>query len=110
MVIKARIPKLESNLEKLALILCVLFVSGALLFPDMLTAHIQPLIINALSVLGGPFFLLVNFLLISVIVLAISPLGQRKIGGEHTSIEFSTFGWLSMLFAAGMGSGLIFGA
>ncbi|WP_310736413.1 BCCT family transporter [Pseudoalteromonas sp. SR41-8] len=108
MVIKARIPKLVSNLEKLALTLCVLFVSGALLFPDMLTAHIQPLIINALSVLGGPFFLLVNFLLISVIVLAISPLGQRKIGGEHTSVEFSTFGWLSMLFAAGMGSGLIF--
>ncbi|MBB1308457.1 BCCT family transporter [Pseudoalteromonas sp. SR41-8] len=105
---KARIPKLVSNLEKLALTLCVLFVSGALLFPDMLTAHIQPLIINALSVLGGPFFLLVNFLLISVIVLAISPLGQRKIGGEHTSVEFSTFGWLSMLFAAGMGSGLIF--
>ena len=108
MVIKARFPKLVSNLEKLALTLCVLFVSGALLFPDMLTAHIQPLIINALSVLGGPFFLLVNFLLISVIVLAISPLGQRKIGGKHTSVEFSTFGWLSMLFAAGMGSGLIF--
>ncbi|GEK54259.1 glycine/betaine ABC transporter [Pseudoalteromonas espejiana] len=29
-------------------------------------------------------------------------------GGEHAQIEFSLFGWLSMLFAAGMGSGLIF--
>ncbi len=43
-----------------------------------------------------------------MIAIAISPLGQRKIGGAQALVEFSTFGWLSMLFAAGMGSGLIF--
>ena len=43
-----------------------------------------------------------------MIAIAVSPLGQRKIGGSQARVEFSTFGWLSMLFAAGMGSGLIF--
>ncbi|MEH6396081.1 BCCT family transporter [Pseudoalteromonas sp.] len=108
MAIRPPFFKLTANLEKFALILCLISVAGAFLFPNTLTATIQPLIIDVLAVLGGPFFLLVNFLLISVIVLAISPLGQRKIGGEQAKIEFSTFGWLSMLFAAGMGSGLVF--
>jgi glycine betaine transporter len=80
----------------------------AFLFPELLTTKLQPLINQLLSYLGSPFFILVNVLLVSVIIVAISPLGQRKIGGKNALVEFSFFGWLSMLFAAGMGSGLIF--
>ncbi len=101
-------PLHTTNLEKTALLLCLTLCAIAFLAPQLLTNHLQPLINNALRFLGAPFFLLVNFLLLAVIVIAISPLGRRKVGGDNAHIEFGLFGWLSMLFAAGMGSGLIF--
>ena len=45
--------------------------------------------------------------LILCAVLAASPIGRRRIGGTETP-EFRTVTWLAMLFAAGMGSGLVF--
>ncbi|WP_233267381.1 BCCT family transporter [Paraglaciecola sp. L3A3] len=97
-----------NKLEKSALFLCVGLSILAFLFPDMLTQQLQPIINQLLALLGSPFFILVNVLLFTVIVIAISPLGRRKMGGEQAQVEFKLFGWLSMLFAAGMGSGLIF--
>lgn len=97
-----------SKLEKTALLLCISLSIVAFLFPELLTTNLQPVINDLLGLLGAPFFILVNLLLFAVIAIAVSPIGQRKMGGEHAQIEFSLFGWLSMLFAAGMGSGLIF--
>lgn len=102
------LPLNTSKLEITALLLCISLAVIAFIFPELLTGHLQPLINQLLSYLGAPFFLLVNLLLFAVIALAISPLGQRKIGGKHAKVDFSLFGWLAMLFAAGMGSGLIF--
>lgn len=76
--------------------------------PAILTEYVQPFISLSLKYFGGSFFLLVNFLLIAVLVLVVSPLGSKKIGGENAKVEFSSVGWLAMLFAAGMGSGLVF--
>jgi glycine betaine transporter len=39
---------------------------------------------------------------------AFSRYGQIKLGNDHEKPRFSLFGWFSMLFAAGMGIGLIF--
>ena len=49
-----------------------------------------------------------SLLLILCIWLAISPYGKIKLGKDHDEPEFSTVSWLSMLFAAGMGVGLLF--
>lgn len=97
-----------TKLEQIALFVCVSLSVVAFLFPQLLTDQLQPVISELLRYLGSPFFILVNILLFTVIAIAISPLGRRKIGGEYARVEFSLFGWLSMLFAAGMGSGLIF--
>jgi glycine betaine transporter len=40
--------------------------------------------------------------------LAISPYGKIKLGKDDDEPEFSTVSWLTMLFAAGMGVGLLF--
>jgi glycine betaine transporter len=40
--------------------------------------------------------------------LAFSKYGKVKLGKQHEKPQFSYFGWFSMLFAAGMGIGLIF--
>lgn len=46
--------------------------------------------------------------LIAVLALAVSPWRSRRLGGEQARPEFSTPMGLAMLFAAGMGSGLVF--
>ena len=47
------------------------------------------------------------FLLLSI-WLAVSPYGRIKLGKDDDEPEFSTVSWLTMLFAAGMGVGLLF--
>ncbi len=101
--------RLHTNkLELIALLLCLSLSTTAFLVPELLTEYLQPIINEALRVLGASLFLLVNGLLVAVIVIAFSPLGKQKVGGSNAQVEFGLFGWLSMLFAAGMGSGLIF--
>ena len=52
--------------------------------------------------------LTVSFLLITSIFLAVSRYGSVKLGQDDDEPEFSTMSWLSMLFAAGMGVGLLY--
>ena len=41
-------------------------------------------------------------------MLVVSPLGKIRLGGNDATPEFGYFGWFAMLFAAGMGIGLMF--
>jgi len=74
---------------------------------------------NAESVLGvvvgwtsdwfGWFYvLLATVILVFVIYIATSRFGRTKLGPEHSRPQFSTFSWASMLFAAGIGTDLMF--
>lgn len=55
-----------------------------------------------LFMLGGNVFVLFCLYLI------FSPMSKIRIGGEDAKPEFSTLSWFAMLFAAGMGIGLMF--
>ncbi|UUX50673.1 BCCT family transporter [Nisaea acidiphila] len=57
---------------------------------------------------GWFVMLTVSALLIAAIALALSPYGTIVLGRDDDKPEFSTPGWLSMLFAAGMGVGLLY--
>src|SRR5690606_9431570 len=58
---------------------------------------------------AGWLYLLIVFLtLLFLGYLAFGPLSQLRIGGRDAEPEFSSLAWLSMLFAAGMGIGLVF--
>ena len=52
--------------------------------------------------------LAVNGLLLFCLVLIVLPVGRIRLGGEQAQTEFSRLSWLAMLFAAGMGIGLMF--
>ncbi len=52
--------------------------------------------------------LAVSFLLITSVFLALSRYGRIKLGHDSDEPEFSTVSWLTMLFAAGMGVGLLY--
>ncbi|QXO18639.1 MULTISPECIES: BCCT family transporter [Vibrio] len=49
-----------------------------------------------------------NIFVIFCLVLVVSPYGKIRLGGEDAVADHSMISWLSMLFAAGMGIGLMF--
>lgn len=49
-----------------------------------------------------------NVFVIFCIVLMVSPLGKIRLGGDEAKPDYSYMGWFAMLFAAGMGIGLMF--
>ncbi len=55
------------------------------------------------------FFLLSgNIFVLLCLFLCISPYGKVRIGGKEATPDYSYSGWFAMLFAAGMGIGLMF--
>ncbi|WP_193076039.1 BCCT family transporter [Pseudomonas sp. FME51] len=49
-----------------------------------------------------------NIFVVLCLALIVSPLGKVRIGGKEATPDYTYFGWFSMLFAAGMGIGLMF--
>ncbi|WP_133407827.1 BCCT family transporter [Parashewanella tropica] len=49
-----------------------------------------------------------NFFVVFCLGMLISPFGKIRIGGTNAKTEYSYVSWLAMLFAAGMGIGLMF--
>ncbi|MEN3157686.1 BCCT family transporter [Alkalimonas sp. NCh-2] len=49
-----------------------------------------------------------NIFVVLCLVLIVSPLGKVRLGGTEATPDFGYLGWFSMLFAAGMGIGLMF--
>ena len=54
------------------------------------------------------FMLAGNIFVIFSLVLIVSPYGKVRLGGADAKPDYSYMGWFSMLFAAGMGIGLVF--
>lgn len=54
------------------------------------------------------YILTVSLFLFFLMILALSSLGSIRLGADEEVPEFSFISWLSMLFAAGMGVGLMF--
>ena len=49
-----------------------------------------------------------NIFVLLCLALIVSPLGKVRLGGTEAKPDYSYVGWFSMLFAAGMGIGLMF--
>jgi betaine/carnitine transporter, BCCT family len=54
------------------------------------------------------FAIAMNIFVLFSLYLVVSPLGRIRIGGPEARPEYSYTSWFSMLFAAGMGIGLVF--
>jgi len=62
-----------------------------------------------IATMGGWFFVATtNIILLFVFYLLISRYGDIRLGGHDSKPEFTTMGWMAMLFSAGMGIGLLF--
>jgi hypothetical protein len=54
------------------------------------------------------FILSGNVFVLVCLTLIVTPLGSVRIGGKDADPDYTYFGWFAMLFAAGMGIGLMF--
>ncbi len=95
----------------------VFFISaGLILFFVIITllfqAHMEAVFLQmqtAISDYAGFLFIwTVNIVLVFILALLIGRFGDIRLGGPDARPEFSTLGWFSMLFSAGMGIGLLF--
>src|SRR5699024_2793138 len=57
---------------------------------------------------GWYYMIITSGMLFFCIFLVFSPIGKLKLGKPHHEPEFSTRSWLTMLFSAGMGIGVVF--
>ncbi|ASA54368.1 BCCT family transporter [Vibrio gazogenes] len=49
-----------------------------------------------------------NIFVVFCLILVVSPFGKIRLGGQSATADYSYVSWLAMLFAAGMGIGLMF--
>jgi len=60
------------------------------------------------SSMSGFLIMAANVFVLLCLVLIVTPLGKVRLGGKEAKPDYTYMGWFSMLFAAGMGIGLMF--
>lgn len=102
----------RSQLNKQVFVSASAIIIALLLYTAALPKQAQSLftVIQASIIDNGSWFyvLTVAFILFFVIFLGLSRYGEIRLGPDHATPDYSLVTWLSMLFAAGMGIGLMF--
>ena len=91
-------------------ILVVLFVVGTLIFPEGAKSLLDGAKWDIIAKFDGFFLISANIFVVVCIALIFHPVGKIRLGGMDARPDFSSISWFSMLFAAGMGIGLMFWA
>ena len=91
-----------------SMVLCAAIGAWGVFDPVSMTGAAQSLINYSLTALDWFFLLLCAFFVVFMAFMAFSKYGNIKLGADDDQPEFSTGSWIAMLFAAGMGSGLLF--
>lgn len=97
-----------NTVSVLSILLCGGIGLWGVIDPAGMTGAAQALTGFAFTTLDWFFLLLCTGLVVLSIVLAVSPYGSIKLGHDDEKPEFSTASWIAMLFAGGMGAGLLF--
>ena len=98
----------DHGMFALASAVCAMIAAWGIIDPDHLAAVADGVTGIAFSAIGWFFMGCVTLFLVVCLWLGFSRFGKLRLGPPDEAPEFSTLSWLSMLFAAGMGVGLIF--
>jgi len=88
--------------------LILLFVVGSLMFPEESKLGLEATRNWIQEVFDWMFLSAGNFFVLFCLVLIVLPVGKIRLGGDDARPDFSVVSWFAMLFAAGMGTGLVF--
>ncbi len=91
-----------------AAIIMAAFIGWVLLFPTSAQEIFSNLQTQVIGYFGWYYVALVAFFVIFALYVGFSRLGDVKIGNDDDEPDFGFMTWLSFLFAAGMGIGLVF--
>jgi glycine betaine transporter len=89
-------------------LLILVFVVWGLLAPAQLARVMNAVLAWVIGNFGWAFVLMAFSALVLCIFLVVHPWGRIRLGPDDSRPEFKTFSWVSMLFAAGLGAGLLF--
>ncbi|KQT49482.1 transporter [Devosia sp. Leaf420] len=91
-----------------ALIIIFLFLAVGVLFPANAEEIFRSLQAGILNQFGWFYLLSVGIFLVAVLLMCLGRFGRLKLGPDDATPDFSFVSWIAMLFAAGMGIGLMF--
>ncbi len=86
----------------------ILFVAGVLAFQAEATAAFGALRAWLMSTFDWVFMGAANLLVLFCLLLMVTPPGRVRLGGADARPDYSRSTWFAMMFAAGMGIGLMF--
>ena len=91
-----------------SVIVCSIFIVATLISPDMVKGAFDKIFKFFISNFGWAYLLIVSGFVLFCFTMALSKFGNIRLGEDDEAPEFSLPAWFSMLFAAGMGIGLVF--
>ncbi len=86
----------------------IAFVVLTLMFQEQASTMFTDLRKTLTTNLDWFFLLAGNIFVIFCLLLIVTPLGRIRLGGQDAKPDYSYLSWFAMLFAAGMGIGLMF--
>ena len=89
-------------------VLAVALVVGTLLFQEQAAAVFGDMRTSITSTFDWFFVISANIFVVFCFAVAFSRLGRIRLGGNDAKARYGYPGWLAMLFAAGVGIGLMF--
>ncbi|WP_370185649.1 BCCT family transporter [Alloalcanivorax sp.] len=89
-------------------VLILAFVIGTIIFPAEAKTALDGAKGWTISNFDWLFMVGANIFVLFCIALIFLPVGKIRLGGDDARPDFSTLSWFAMLFAAGMGIGLMF--
>src|SRR6056297_2550605 len=99
---------LHSTVFSVSALLILLFVIGSLISPEQSKVVLDGARSWVQQTFDWLFLSAGNVFVLFCLALIVSPLGGIRLGGEEARPDFTILSWLAMLFAAGMGIGLMF--
>ena len=86
----------------------LLFILYALIYPDAANTQLGVAKNWSIEHFDWLFMIAGNIFVVFCLVLICLPVGRIRLGGSNAKPEYSRISWFAMLFAAGMGIGLMF--
>ena len=101
-------PKVNKPVFTASAVIIVGFILFGAIFSDLANTLFVGAQTLLTTYLGFTLVIFVNLLLIFVIMMAVGPFGDVRLGRMDEEPEYDLFSWTAMLFSAGIGIGLIY--
>ncbi|MFJ6651635.1 BCCT family transporter [Microbacterium sp. NPDC091313] len=88
--------------------IAVVFIAFTMLAPGLADAAFGAVQTFIVSTFNWYYILIAAFFVVFALTMGFSRFGSIRLGRDDDEPEFSTLSWFSLLFAAGMGIGLVF--